>query len=66
MRCDIIAEGIMAAAKDVGLKVPLVVRLQGTNVEQGRKLLAESGLNIITAENMDEAAEKAVKAAKSA
>ena len=66
MRCDIIAEGIMAAAKDVGIKVPLVVRLQGTNVEQGRKLLAESGLNIITAENMDEAAEKAVKAAKSA
>ncbi len=64
MRCDIIAEGIMAAAKDVGLKVPLVVRLQGTNVEQGRKLLAGSGLNIITAENMDEAAEKAVAAAK--
>jgi len=66
MRCDIIAEGIMAAAKDVGLKVPLVVRLHRTNDEQGRKLLAESGLNIITAENMDEAAEKAVKAAKSA
>ncbi|WKZ33486.1 MAG: ADP-forming succinate--CoA ligase subunit beta [Thermodesulfobacteriota bacterium] len=64
MRCDIIAEGIMAAAKEVGLKVPLVVRLQGTNVEQGRKLLAGSGLNIITAENMDEAAEKAVAAAK--
>ncbi|HCY10821.1 MAG: succinate--CoA ligase subunit beta [Deltaproteobacteria bacterium GWC2_55_46] len=66
MRCDIIAEGIMAAAKDVGLKVPLVVRLQGTNVEQGRKLLAGSGLNIITAENMDEAASKAVEAAKKA
>ena len=66
MRCDIIAEGIIAAAKDVGLKVPLVVRLQGTNVEQGRKLLAESGLNIITAENMDEAAQKAVAAAKNA
>ncbi|MBI5561859.1 MAG: ADP-forming succinate--CoA ligase subunit beta [Deltaproteobacteria bacterium] len=64
MRCDIIADGIIAAAKDVGIKVPLVVRLQGTNVEQGRKLLAESGLNIITAEKMDEAAEKAVRAAK--
>ncbi|MEK7772717.1 MAG: succinate--CoA ligase subunit beta, partial [Deltaproteobacteria bacterium] len=62
MRCDIIAEGIIAAAKDVGIKVPLVVRLQGTNVDQGRKLLAESGLNILTAERMDEAAELAVKA----
>jgi succinyl-CoA synthetase beta subunit len=66
MRCDIIAEGIIAAAKDVGLKVPLVVRLQGTNVEQGRKMLAESGLNLITAENMDEAAQKAVAAARNA
>ncbi len=64
MRCDIIAEGIIAAAKDVGIKVPLVVRLQGTNVEQGRKLLADSGLNIITAERMDEAASKVVAAAK--
>ncbi len=64
MRCDIIAEGIIAAAKDVGVKVPLVVRLQGTNVDQGRKLLASSGLNIITAENMDEAAQKAVKSIK--
>ncbi len=66
MRCDIIAEGIIAAAKDVGVKVPLVVRLQGTNVEQGRKLLAESGLDIITAENMDEAAQKVVEASKRA
>ena len=66
MRCDIIAEGIIAAAKDVGIKVPLVVRLQGTNVEQGRKLLAESGLNIVSAERMDEAAEKAVEAARKA
>lgn len=65
MRCDIIAEGIIAAAKEVGLRLPLVVRLQGTNVEVGRKLLAESGLNIITAERMDEAAEKVVKAAGS-
>ncbi len=64
MRCDIIAEGIIAAAKEVGIKVPLVVRLQGTNVDQGRKLLAESGLNIITAERMDEAAEKVVASQK--
>ncbi|MBI5970181.1 MAG: ADP-forming succinate--CoA ligase subunit beta [Deltaproteobacteria bacterium] len=64
MRCDIIAEGIIAAAKVVGIRAPLVVRLQGTNVEQGRKLLAESGLNVITADKMDEAADKAVKAAK--
>jgi len=63
MRCDIIADGIIAAAKDVGMKVPLVVRLQGTNVEEGRKKLSESGLNIITAEHMDEAAEKVVGAA---
>ncbi len=66
MRCDIIAEGIIAAAKDVGVNVPLVVRLQGTNVERGRELLANSGLNVITAEKMDEAAEKVVAAAAGA
>jgi succinyl-CoA synthetase beta subunit len=66
MRCDIIAEGIIAAAKDVGVTVPLVVRLQGTNVERGRELLAGSGLNIITADKMDEAAEKVVAAAAGA
>ncbi len=60
MRCDIIADGIVAAAKEVGLEIPLVVRLQGTNVDIGRKILADSGLNIITAEHMDEAAEKVV------
>ena len=64
MRCDIIAEGVIAAAKEVGVKVPLVVRLQGTNMDLGRKTLAESGLNIITAEKMSDAAEKVVKAAK--
>ncbi|MFQ5737050.1 MAG: ADP-forming succinate--CoA ligase subunit beta [Thermodesulfobacteriota bacterium] len=64
MRCDIIAEGIIAAAKEVGIGVPLVVRLQGTNVEEGRKLLADANLNIITAENMDTASEKVVAAAK--
>ena len=62
MRCDIIAEGILAAAKDVGVKVPLIVRLQGTNVEEGREILKNSGIDIITAEHMDEAADKAVAA----
>lgn len=64
MRCDIIAEGVIAAAKEVGVKVPLVVRLQGTNVDLGRKILSESGLDIITADKMNEAAEKVVTAIK--
>ena len=64
MRCDIIAEGVIAAAKEVGVKVPLVIRLQGTNVDLGRKILSQSGLNIITAEKMNEAAEKVVAAAR--
>ena len=63
MRCDIIADGIVAAAKEVGLKIPLVVRLQGTNVEEGRKILADSGIDLITAEEMDDAAKKVVEAA---
>ncbi|MFQ5788773.1 MAG: succinate--CoA ligase subunit beta, partial [Thermodesulfobacteriota bacterium] len=63
MKCDMIALGIIAAAKEVGITVPLVVRLEGTNVELGRKLLSESGLNIETGEDMGEAAEKVVKAA---
>ncbi|TLN26306.1 ADP-forming succinate--CoA ligase subunit beta [bacterium] len=62
MRCDTIAEGIIAAAKSLEIKVPLVVRLQGTNVELGRKMLSESGLAIIPAETMSEAAERAVNA----
>jgi succinyl-CoA synthetase beta subunit len=66
MRCDTIAEGIITAAKTVHLDRPLVVRLQGTNVDLGRKMLAESGLPIITAETMSEAAEKVVAAAKKA
>ncbi len=66
MRCDTIAEGIITAAKTVHLTVPLVVRLQGTNVDLGRKMLAESGLPIITAETMSDAAEKVVAAAKKA
>ncbi len=63
MRCDVIAEGIVSAVKDVGETVPIVVRLQGTNVEEGRKIFAESGMNIITAETMDEAAQKVVSVA---
>jgi succinyl-CoA synthetase beta subunit len=60
VKCDMIAEGIVAATKEAGIKVPLVVRLQGTNVEAGRKILAASGLNIVSAEGLKEAAEKAV------
>ncbi len=63
MRCDVIAEGIVKAVKDVGETVPIVVRLQGTNVEEGRRMFAESGMNIITAETMDEAAQKVVSVA---
>ncbi len=64
MKCDTIAEGVVAAAREVSLDVPLVVRLQGTNVEVGRRILAESGLPIITAETMREAAEKVVQASR--
>ena len=64
MRCDIIAEGVVAAAKEINVQVPLVVRLQGTNSEQGREILANSGLNIIPATDMDEAAKKIVAAIK--
>ena len=64
MKCDVIATGVIEAAKEVGLKVPLVVRLQGTNVELGRKLLAESGLAITAADTMDDAAKKIVALAK--
>ncbi len=60
MKCDTIADGIMVAAKEVGIKVPLVVRLEGTNVELGKKMLEESGLNIATASTMKEAAVKVV------
>lgn len=62
MKCDTIAEGVISAAKEVGIEVPLIVRLEGTNVELGRKLLSESGLNIITGGDMREAAAKAVEA----
>jgi len=64
MKCDVIATGVIEAAKQIGVTVPLVVRLEGTNVDLGKKLLAESGLNIVSADGMGDAAEKIVKAVK--
>ncbi|WP_112873756.1 ADP-forming succinate--CoA ligase subunit beta [Paracoccus endophyticus] len=64
MRCDIIAEGIIAAVKEVGLQVPLVVRLEGTNVEKGKEIISQSGLNVISADDLSDAAQKIVKAVK--
>ncbi|MDH4149789.1 MAG: ADP-forming succinate--CoA ligase subunit beta, partial [Betaproteobacteria bacterium] len=64
MKCDVIAQGVVAAARQVSLNVPLVVRLEGTNVDLGKKILADSGLPIISANNMDDAAQKVVAAAK--
>jgi succinyl-CoA synthetase beta subunit len=64
MKCDIIAEGVVAAVKEVGLKVPLVVRLEGTNVDAGKKIIRESGLNVLSADDLDDAAQKIVKAVK--
>lgn len=66
MRCDVIAEGVVSAAREVALSVPLVVRLEGTNVELGKQIMAESGLPIIAADNLNDAAEKVVKAVKEA
>ncbi|SIT04761.1 ADP-forming succinate--CoA ligase subunit beta [Paracoccus saliphilus] len=62
MRCDVIAEGIVTAVKEVGLEVPLVVRLEGTNVAEGKKIIEGSGLNVISADDLDDAAQKIVKA----
>ncbi|NDU99953.1 ADP-forming succinate--CoA ligase subunit beta [Pseudoroseicyclus tamaricis] len=64
MRCDVIAEGVIAAVKEVGLEVPLVVRLEGTNVEKGKEIIANSGLNVIAADDLKDGAEKIVKAVK--
>jgi succinyl-CoA synthetase beta subunit len=66
MRCDVLAEGVVEAARDLKIKVPLVVRMQGTNVEEGKRILAQSGLAVIAAETMAEAAEKIVAAVKAA
>ena len=64
MKCDVIAAGVVAAVKKVGLKVPLVVRLEGTNVEEGKKIINESGLNVLSANDLDDAAQKIVAAVK--
>ncbi|MFZ1727845.1 MAG: ADP-forming succinate--CoA ligase subunit beta [Albidovulum sp.] len=64
MRCDVIAEGVVAAVKEVGLKVPLVVRLEGTKVAEGKDIINKSGLNVIAADDLDDAAQKIVKAVK--
>jgi succinyl-CoA synthetase beta subunit len=64
MRCDVLAQGVVDAARDSKMSLPLVVRMQGTNVEQGKKILTDSGLPIISAETMAEAAEKIVAAVK--
>src|SRR5437867_11433175 len=62
MRCDVIAEGVVAAVSDVGLRVPLVVRLEGTNVNEGKAIIRNSGLNVISADDLEDAARKIVKA----
>jgi succinyl-CoA synthetase beta subunit len=62
MRCDVIAEGVIAAVKEVGLQVPLVVRLEGTRVKEGKAILDQSGLNVISADDLDDAAQKIVAA----
>jgi len=62
MKCDIIAEGVVSAVNEVGLKIPLVVRLEGTNVDLGKKIIKDSGLNVVSADNLDDAAQKIVKA----
>jgi succinyl-CoA synthetase beta subunit len=64
MKCDIIAEGIVAAARELSLKVPLVVRLEGTNVDQGKEILAKSGLPIVSGTDLSDAAQKIVKAVR--
>jgi succinyl-CoA synthetase beta subunit len=66
MKCDVIAAGVVDAVKEVGLEVPLVVRLEGTNVEQGKKIINESGLNVVSANDLDDAAQKIVAAVKGA
>jgi succinyl-CoA synthetase beta subunit len=60
LRCDILAQGVIAAVKELGVRVPIIIRMEGTNVDEGKRLLKESGLNFTTADAMDEAAEKAV------
>jgi succinyl-CoA synthetase beta subunit len=61
MRCDVVAEGVVAAVREIGLKVPLVVRLEGTNVQLGKKIINNSGLNVVSADDLDDAARKIVR-----
>jgi succinyl-CoA synthetase beta subunit len=64
LRCDVLAAGVIAAVKELGVPVPIVIRMKGTNVEEGKKMLAESGLNIATADTMGEAADTVVALAQ--
>jgi succinyl-CoA synthetase beta subunit len=64
LRCDVLAQGVIAAVKELDVKIPIVIRMEGTNVEEGKRMLAESGLNFATAEGMGDAAEKVVAAAR--
>jgi succinyl-CoA synthetase beta subunit len=66
MKCDVIAAGVVDAVREVGLRVPLVVRLEGTNVNEGKDILAKSNLNVTAADDLDDAAQKIVKAVKGA
>jgi succinyl-CoA synthetase beta subunit len=65
LRCDVLAEGVIAAVRELGVHVPIVIRMEGTNVETGKRMLQESGLNFMTADAMDDAAAKVVAAAAS-
>jgi succinyl-CoA synthetase beta subunit len=64
LRCDILAQGVIAAVKELGVPVPIVIRMEGTNVEEGKRLLKESGLNFTTADSMGEAAQRVVALAR--
>jgi succinyl-CoA synthetase beta subunit len=64
LRCDVLAQGVIAAVTELGVPVPIVIRMEGTNVEEGKRLLKESGMNFTTADSMDEAAKKVVKLAR--
>jgi succinyl-CoA synthetase beta subunit len=64
LRCDVLAEGVIAAVTDLGVNVPIVIRMEGTNVEQGKQMLRQSGLNFTTADTMSEAAERVVALAR--
>ena len=63
LRCDVLAQGVIAAVKELGVPVPIVIRMEGTNVEEGKRLLRESGMQLTTADSMDEAAKKVVELA---